>query len=48
MMEAEVQAGNEFIAPLAQHETAVQTFVDDDELKKEIEKLKVETISLVK
>ena len=48
MIEAEVQAGNQFTTPLAQQEAAAQTFVDDDELNKEIEKLKVETVSLVK
>ncbi|MBM7654382.1 PspA/IM30 family protein [Neobacillus cucumis] len=48
MMEAEVQAGNQFTTPLAQQEAAAQTFVDEEGLNKEIEKLKVETFSLVK
>ncbi|WP_026565765.1 PspA/IM30 family protein [Bacillus sp. UNC41MFS5] len=39
MMEAEVQAGNQFAGPLAQLDMA---YVNDDELNKELEKLKNE------
>ena len=40
LMEAEVQAGNQFTAPLAQVDTAYDRFVSDEELNKELEKLK--------
>ena len=42
MMEAEVQAGNQFSTPLAQIDAAYNNFVSDEELNKEIEKLKSE------
>ncbi|MEH6907148.1 PspA/IM30 family protein [Neobacillus drentensis] len=42
MMEAEVQAGNQFSTPLAQFDAAYNNFVSDEELNKEIEKLKNE------
>ncbi|WP_160725253.1 PspA/IM30 family protein [Bacillus sp. USDA818B3_A] len=42
MMEAEVQAGNQFTTPLAQFDAAYDNFVSDEELNKEIEKLKNE------
>ncbi|WP_160725240.1 PspA/IM30 family protein [Bacillus sp. USDA818B3_A] len=40
MMEAEVQAGNQFAAPLAQIDTAYDRYVTDEELNKELKKLK--------
>ncbi len=40
MMEAEVQVGNQFSTPLAQFDAAYSSFVSEDELNKEIEKLK--------
>lgn len=40
LMEAEVQAGNQFSNPLAQQDAAYKNFVNDEELDKEIEKLK--------
>ncbi|MBM7654488.1 PspA/IM30 family protein [Neobacillus cucumis] len=42
LMEAEVQAGNQFAAPLAQIDTAYDRYVSDEELTKELEKLKSE------
>jgi phage shock protein A len=42
LMEAEVQAGNQFSKPLAQQDAAFNNFVNDEELDKEIEKLKRE------
>ncbi|MEH7119356.1 PspA/IM30 family protein [Neobacillus vireti] len=42
MMEAEVQAGHQFSTPLAQFDAAYDHFVSDEELNKEIEKLKSE------
>ena len=42
MMEAEVQAGHPFSTPLAQFDAAYDHFVSDEELNKEIEKLKNE------
>ncbi|WP_160725257.1 PspA/IM30 family protein [Bacillus sp. USDA818B3_A] len=42
MMEAEVQAGNQFAAPLAQFDAAYDNYVSEDELTKELEKLKSE------
>ncbi|MEH7130316.1 PspA/IM30 family protein [Neobacillus drentensis] len=42
MMEAEVQAGNQFSTPLAQFDSAYNNLVSDEELNKEIEKLKNE------
>ncbi|MEH7094965.1 PspA/IM30 family protein [Neobacillus vireti] len=40
MMEAEVQAGNQFTAPLAQIDAAYDSYVSEEELSKELEKLK--------
>ncbi|MBT2655173.1 PspA/IM30 family protein [Bacillus sp. ISL-18] len=42
LMEAEVQAGNQFAAPLAQFDAAYDNYVSEEELNKEIEKLKAE------
>ncbi|NHC41929.1 PspA/IM30 family protein [Bacillus sp. MM2020_1] len=42
MMEAEVQAGNHFSTPLAQFDAAYNSFVSEEELNQEIEKLKSE------
>ena len=42
LMEAEVQARNQFAAPLAQFDAASDNYVSDEELNKEIEKLKAE------
>ncbi|MDR4949666.1 PspA/IM30 family protein [Neobacillus cucumis] len=42
LMEAEVQAGNQFAAPLAQIDTAYDRYVSDEELNKELEKIKSE------
>ena len=42
LMEAEVQAGNQFAAPLAQIDTAYDRYVSDEELNKEPEKIKSE------
>jgi len=42
MMEAEVQAGNQFGTPLAQFDAAYDNYVSDEELNKELEKLKGE------
>lgn len=44
MMEAEVQAGQQFSAPLAQYDEANSKFVNEDELDKELEKLKSEKV----
>ncbi|MEH6907145.1 PspA/IM30 family protein [Neobacillus drentensis] len=40
MMEAEVQVGNQFSTPLAQFDAAYNSFVSEEELNQEIEKLK--------
>lgn len=42
LMEAEVQARNQFAAPLAQFDAVSDNYVSDEELNKEIEKLKAE------
>jgi len=42
MMEAEVQAGNQFAAPVAQFDAAYNSVVSEEELTKELEKLKGE------
>jgi phage shock protein A len=42
MMEAEVQAGNQFSTPLSQFDAAYSSYVSDEELNKELEKLKSE------
>lgn len=46
LMEAEVQAGGQFSAPLAQFDASYQTFIDDEELNREIEKLKNEKVKI--
>jgi phage shock protein A len=40
MMEAEVQVGNQFSTQLAQFDAAYNSFVSEEELNQEIEKLK--------
>ncbi|MEH7481631.1 PspA/IM30 family protein [Neobacillus drentensis] len=47
MMEAEVQAGTQFATPVAQFEAANSNFVSDEELNKEIEKLKYEKVAVL-
>nr|WP_318509675.1 PspA/IM30 family protein [Bacillus sp. T3] len=47
LMEAEVQAGNQFANPLANHDTAFRNYVNEEEVNKELEKLKSEKESLV-
>jgi phage shock protein A len=42
LMEAEVQAGNQFSAPLVQFERSYQNSISDEELNSELEKLKSE------
>ncbi|WP_462413099.1 PspA/IM30 family protein [Neobacillus sp. Marseille-QA0830] len=46
LMEAEAQAGQKFAAPLAQFDAAYTNLLNDDELNKEIEKLKNEKITI--
>ncbi|MGN7939002.1 PspA/IM30 family protein [Virgibacillus sp. 6R] len=48
LMEAEVQAGNQFMNPLAQQEALYHNYVNEEELVQEIEKLKGEKESQVK
>lgn len=45
LLEAEVQAGNQFANPLVQHNTTYQNYVSEDVLNNEIEKLKNEKAS---
>jgi phage shock protein A len=40
MMEAEVQAGNQFTAPVAQLDTDYNNYVNEEELNKELDKLR--------
>jgi phage shock protein A len=47
LMEAEVQAGSQFAYPLAQHDAAYRNYVNEEELYRELEKLKNEKVSLV-
>ncbi|MEH7086456.1 PspA/IM30 family protein [Neobacillus drentensis] len=47
MMEAEVQAGNQFAAPFAQFDAAYNSVVSEEELTKELEKLKGEKEKVV-
>ncbi|WP_180960246.1 PspA/IM30 family protein [Neobacillus cucumis] len=47
MMEAEAQAGNQFAAPLAKFDAAYDSFMSDEELNKEIEKLKNEKVAVL-
>jgi phage shock protein A len=46
MMEAEVQAGSQLASPLAAQESAYRNLVNEEELEKEIEKLKNEKVLL--
>jgi phage shock protein A len=46
LMEAEVQAGTQFASPLAQYDAVYQSYVRDEELEKEIEKLKNEKVMI--
>ena len=48
MMEAEVQAGSQLTNPLVQHDAAYRNYVDEEEINKELEKLKEEKVSLEK
>lgn len=48
IMEAEVQAGNQFISPLAQHDAHYRNYVNEDEVNSELEKLRSEKESKVK
>ncbi|MBU7591482.1 PspA/IM30 family protein [Metabacillus halosaccharovorans] len=48
LMEAEVQASNQFISPLAQHDAYYRNYVNEDELNSELEKLRNEKESQVK
>lgn len=48
LMEAEVQAGNQFMNPLVQQEALYHNYVNEEELVQEIEKLKGEKESQVK
>jgi phage shock protein A len=45
MMEAKVQAGNQFSAPLAYLDATYDTYLSDEELNKELEKLKNEKVA---
>jgi phage shock protein A len=42
LMEAEVQAGSQFVSPMAQHDAVYRNYVNEEELNREIEKLKSE------
>jgi phage shock protein A len=46
LMEAQVQAGSQFSSPLAQHDAVFQNYVREEELEKELEKLKRENVTL--
>lgn len=48
LMEAQVQAGNQFPNPLAQHEAIYRNYLNDEEVEKELKKLKSEKELLVK
>ncbi|WP_078434912.1 PspA/IM30 family protein [Metabacillus halosaccharovorans] len=48
LMEAEVQAGNQFISPIAQHDAYYRNYVNEDEVNSELEKLRSEKESKVK
>ncbi|NWQ42416.1 PspA/IM30 family protein [Bacillus sp. EB106-08-02-XG196] len=47
LMEAQVQAGSQFSSPLAQHDAVFQNYVREEELEKELEKLKREKVALL-
>ncbi|WP_180954660.1 PspA/IM30 family protein [Bacillus sp. V5-8f] len=42
LMEAEVQVGSQFASPLAQHDASYRNYVNEEELNREIERLKSE------
>lgn len=44
MMEAEVQAGQQFSTPMAQFDSAFSNLIDEEELNKELEQLKSEKV----
>jgi phage shock protein A len=46
LMEAQVQAGSQFASPLAQHDAAFRNYIREEELEKELEKLKREKVTL--
>jgi phage shock protein A len=48
LMEAEVQAGTQFASPLATHDAAYRNYVNDEEVAKELDKLKNEKVGLEK
>ncbi|KKI93502.1 hypothetical protein WQ54_04555 [Bacillus sp. SA1-12] len=48
LMEAEVQAGSHLVNPLAQHEASFRNYVNEEELNRELDKLKGEKESLFK
>jgi len=47
LMEAEVQAGGQFTSPLAQQDSVYHNFVNEEELNREIEKLRSEKESQI-
>lgn len=47
LMEAEVQAGSQFANPLVAHDATYRNYVNEEELNRELEKLKSEKVSLV-
>lgn len=46
LMEAQAQAGTQFANPLAQYEAEFRNYVNDDELQRELDKLKSEKVLL--
>jgi phage shock protein A len=44
MMEAEVQAGQQFSTPMARFDSAFSNLIDEEELNKELEQLKSEKV----
>jgi phage shock protein A len=46
LMEAEVQAGNQFATPFAKFDAEYDNYVSDEELNKELEKLKNEKVAV--
>lgn len=46
LMEAEVQAGTQFANPMAVHDTAYRNYINEEEVSRELEKLKSEKESL--
>lgn len=47
LMEAEVQAGSQFANPLVAHDATYRNYVNEEELNRELEKLKSEKVGLV-